>query len=509
MTKKQGLAQSAAMISIFTLISKALGFIREVLIADKFGSGMETDTYFVAMTASVIIVGTLGSALNTTLIPIFTEIGERYGRKGKLKYLNNVTNLTLIITSIIILLGYVFSPLVIKILAKGFEGDQFELAVSLNRVGLPIALFLGLTNVFSGLLHSSKIFGPPAISGLPYNFVFIIFLLFFAKDASIFTLMVVTVIAATMQFLILMPAVRHMGYRYRPRLNLNDQYLRRAMTLVFPVLLGSLVQQINIIIDKTIASDLVSGSISALTYASRINEMVIAVFIMAITTVIFPMLSQAFSQDNMQRVKEILGQGINIILIITVPATVGIVLLAEPLVYLFFERGAFDTIATYMTSQALIFYSLGLVGSSLRLMLNKVYYSFQDTLTPMKNGVIAVALNLILNLILVQYMGHSGLALATSISATATTILLFISLRKKIGSIGLTKYLLCFIKTLAASLVMGIIVFLIYYKLGALLPATKIVQIILLFASVGVGAGAYFGLCILFKVKELAIIFKR
>jgi len=509
MTKNNKLAQSAAMISIFTLISKALGFIREVMIADKFGSGIETDTYFVAMTATVIIMGTLGAALNTTLIPIFSEIGERYGKHGKLKYLNNILNLVLILTTAIVLLGYIFSPTIIKILAKGFEGEQFELAVSLNRMGLPIAVFLGLTYVFSGLLHSSQIFGPPAISGLPYNFVFILFLLFFAKEASISTLMIVTVIAASTQFAILLPAVRHMGYRYSPKFNLKDQYLKKAMILVFPVLLGSAVQQINVIIDKTIASDLVGGSISALTYASRINEMVIAVFIMAITTVIFPMLSQAFSQENNKRVKEILGQGINIILLITVPATIGLILLAEPLVYLFFERGAFGELATFMTSQALIYYSIGLVGSSLRLMLNKVYYSFQDTLTPMINGIIAVVLNLIFNLILVGSMGHSGLALATSISATLTTIMLFLSLRKKIGKIGLMKYLICFIKTLAASLIMGLVVFLIYYKLGALLPATKIIQIIILLISVLAGAIAYFSLCIVFKVDELKMIFKK
>lgn len=509
MTKKQQLAQSAMMISIFTLISKALGFMREVMIADKFGSGMETDTYFVAMTATVIIVGTLGAALNTTLIPIFSEIGERYGKKGKLGYLNNVLSLVLVITLIMVILGYVFAPLVVKVLAKGFEGKQFELAVSLNRIGLPIVIFLGLTYVFSGLLHSSQIFGPPAISGIPYNFVFLIYLAFFAKDANIETLMMVSVIGASTQFLILLPAVNNMGYRYKPRINLKDQYLKKAMVLIFPVLIGSAVQQINVIIDKTLASDLMGGSISALTYASRINEMVIAVFIMAITTVIFPMLSQAFSQDDIHQVKEILGQGINIILLITVPATLGILLLAEPLVHLFFERGAFDATATYMTSQALKYYSIGLVGSSLRLMLNKVYYSFQDTITPMKNGVIAVVLNLVLNLILIRTMWHSGLALATSISATVTTILLFLSLRKKIGSIGLMEYLICFTKTLVASLAMGLVVYLLFFKLGALLPATKLVQMALLLGSVAIGAVIYFGLCLLLKVKELDIIMKK
>ncbi len=509
MSNKRELAQSAAMISIFTLISKLLGFIREVMIANRFGSGMETDTYFVAMTATVIIMSTLGAALNTTLIPIFSEIGEKHGKKGKLKYLNNIFNIVLIITIFIVILGYIFSPMVIKILAKGFQGEQFDLAITLNRIGLPIAILLGFTYVFSGLLHSSQIFGPPAISGLPYNFVFLIYLFFFAKDSNVITLMIVSVIAALAQFLILVPAVHHMGYKYKFEINLKDRYLKKAMVLIIPVLIGSAVQQINVIIDKTLASDLIEGSISALSYASKINDMVIAVFIMAITTVIFPMLSQAFSQDNKEKVKEILGQGINIILIITVPATIGILVLAEPAVYLFFQRNAFDELATYMTSQALIYYSIGLVGSSLRLMLNRVYYSLQDTKTPMINGMIAVVINLVLNLILIKPMAHSGLALATSISATVTTIMLFLDLRRKIGPIGIRKYLICFIKTLAASVVMGLVVFLIYYKLGAIIATTKIMQMLLLVVSVVVGAVVYFVLCIMFKVKELSMIIKR
>ena len=509
MSKKRELAQSAAMISIFTLLSKALGFVREVMIANRFGSGKETDTYFVAITATVIIMSTLGAALNTTLIPIFSEIGEKYGKKGKLKYLNNIFNIVLIITILIVILGYIFSPMVIKILAKGFQDEQFDLAVTLNRIGLPIAILLGFYCVFSGILHSSQIFGPPAISGLPYNFVFLIYLFFFAKDSNVITLMIISVIAAFAQFLILVPAVNHMGYKYKFEINLRDKYLKKAIVLTLPVLIGSAVQQINVIIDKTLASNLIEGSISALSYASKINDMVIAVFIMAITTVIFPMLSQAFSQNNNEKVKEILGQGINIILIITVPATIGILVLAEPAVYLFFQRNAFDELATYMTSQALIYYSVGLIGSSLRLMLNRVYYSLQDTKTPMINGMIAVVINLVLNLILVKPMAHSGLALATSISATVTTIMLFLSLRKKIGAIGLTKYLICFIKTLAASLVMGLVVFLIYYKLGAIIATTKIMKMLLLLISVAVGVVVYFVLCVLFKVKELGLIIKR
>jgi len=162
-----------------------------------------------------------------------------------------------------------------------------------------------------------------------------------------------------------------------------------------------------------------------------------------------------------------------------------------------------------MTSSALIFYSLGLVGSSLRLMLNKVYYSFQDTRTPMINGMIAVLANVIFNLILIKPMGHSGLALATSISAAITTVMLFINLRMKIGPIGLRSYIICFLKTLLASVIMGFAVYLIYYKLGAILPATKLVQLVILLASVIIGVIVYFGLCVVFRVKELEIILKR
>lgn len=509
MSKGKNLAKTAGMISILTLISKVLGFLREIMIASRFGSGVETDTYFVAMTATVLIVGTIGAALKTTLIPIFSEVEGKYGRRGKLKFLNNIFNIVFLISLAIIVVGYIFSPLTIRILAKDFVGEQFNLAVTLNRIGLPIAMFLGLTHVFTGLLDSSEIFGPSAISGLPYNFVFLIYLFLVGKNANIYTLMVVTVIASSTQFLILIPAVRHMGYRYRFKINLRDRYLRKGMYLVMPVLIGSAVQQINIVIDRTLASGLENGSISALTYSSRINDMVIAVFIMAITTVVFPKLSRAFANQDSENANKILGQGINIILIITVPATIGLLLLAEPLVHLFFERGSFLARDTYMTSLALKYYSLGLVGFSLRLMLNKVYYSFQDTTTPMINGIIAVGVNLVFNLILIKSMAHSGLALATSISATVSTIFLFLSLRKKIGPIGITRYIISFFKTLAASLIMGIVVYLIYFKLGALVSSAKIVQMAMLLLSVAVGMLVYFVLCVVFKVDELKLIVKR
>ena len=508
MTNTQKVAQSAAMIAIFTLISKFLGFLREVLIAYIYGSGYETDTYFLAMTATVIIMTTIGAALNTTLVPIFTEIDQKSGKEGKLKFLNNILNVVFLISLILAILGFLLSPNIIKILARGFEGEQFDLAVKLNRIGLPIVIFLGFTYVFSGYLHSSEIFGPPAIMGLPYNMVFIIFLVFFAKNSHIEALMLASVIASSTQFLIQVPAIRYQGYRYNLDVDTKDPYLKKTLLLVLPVMIGSAINQINIIVDKSLASNLPDGSISALTYASRMNDLIIAVFVMAITTVVFPMLAKAFSNENYSQVNKIMGLGINIILIITVPATIGMLLLAEPIIKIFFERGAFTETATMMTSQALIFYSLGLVASSLRMLLNRVYYSFQDTRSPMINGITAVAANISLNLLFIDSMGHAGLALATSISTTFATLLLFINLRKRLGKIGLKKYLICFLKTLFSSIVMGLFVYLIYFKLTPLLPSVWIIEFLMLLLSVVVGVVIYIIMCSALRVGEMRIIIK-
>lgn len=508
MDNKKNIAQSAFMIAAFTLISKVLGFLREVLIASRYGSGMETDTYFAAITATVVIMGALGTALNTTLIPIFSEVRVNNGKKGQLDYLNNILNVVFVSTIILSVLAYIFSPLVIKVVAKGFVGEQFDLAVKLNRIGIPIIMFLGITHVFSGFLQSNEIFGPHAIMGVPYNLVFLVYLLFFSKDKSITGLMYVSVIAASTQALIQYPAVKHKGYRLNPRINLKDPGLKKALILIMPVLIGSTVRQINGVIDKTLASELVEGSISALTYSQKINELVITVFVMAITTVVFPMLSQAFSDGDTKKIKSIFKEGVNIILLITVPATVGMILLAQPIVRIFFERNAFDATATQMTSSALVFYAVGLVGSSLRLLLNRVFYSFQDTKTPMINGSIAVVLNVILNLLLIKKMQHSGLALATSMAAIFTTILLFFDLKNRIGNIGMKGMLITFIKTSIASLVMGLVVYLVYFKLGKLVITSKLTDLVMLLVSVLAGVIVYFGLCLALKVDEVKVLIK-
>jgi putative peptidoglycan lipid II flippase len=506
-TKKA--AKSAAIIAIFTLISKFLGFIREMIVASKFGSGWETDTYVVSMTATVIIMSIVGDALDTTLIPIFSEIEGKMGRKEKLKYMNNVVNVIFFITIILAVVGYFLSPLTISILAKGFKGEQFDLAVKLNRIGVPIIIFLGLNYVYSGFLQSDEKFFAPAANGIPFNIIYIIFLFLFSYKFGMEGLMATGIIAIFVQWLVLVPSTKRSGYKWSFQFDLKDKYLYKSIILTIPVLIGSSIDQINTIVNKTLASSLRAGSISALNYASRVSDIFVSAFAVAIATAVFPMLSNAFNNGKMKEVKEIMAEGINIIIIITVPSTIGIIIFAQPAVKLFFQRGAFGERATLMTSQALVCYSFGLLGLSLRTMATRVYYSLQDMITPMINGMVSVGLNIILNLILIKYMAHSGLALSASISATVTSILLFFQLRRKIGRIGLTRYFTCFVKVFLASVIMGVASWGIYSGLGKFVSDTTMSQFLRLFLSVGMAIIVYMILCTVLKVSEMKTLINR
>ncbi|MCG4584510.1 murein biosynthesis integral membrane protein MurJ, partial [Anaerosalibacter bizertensis] len=228
MSKAKKAAKSAAMIMFFTLASKFLGFVREVLIANKFGSGWETDTYFIAMTATTMVMTMVGTAINTTVIPLFSEIEIKHGKDRKIDYMNNILNVVFFLAIILIVLGWILSPTIIKIIARGFKGEQFDLAVKLNRVGLPIILFMGITFIFKGFLESSESFAAPAAMSLPFNLIYIVFLLGFSNKYGIVALMVASVIATLSQVIIQLPSAKKIGYKYKFKINLKDRYLKKA-----------------------------------------------------------------------------------------------------------------------------------------------------------------------------------------------------------------------------------------------------------------------------------------
>lgn len=505
----QAAAKSIIIMMIFTLGSKLLGFFREMLIAAKFGSGMETDTFFIALTVTGLVTGFIGNAISTTFIPILSEIDSREGKKYKIEHTNNIVNVIFIVSILLVLVGWLCSPIIIKLLAKGFQGNQFNLTVKLTRIGLPMLLFSGFIGVFTGYLQSEQRFTSTAAVGFPFNFVYIFFLLFLTNKYGIEGLMVTSVVAMASQVLILVPEIRCTGYKYNFRFNFKDRYIKQIISLSLPVFIGVAINDLNTIVDKTLASSLIEGSISALNYANKLIGLILGVFISAITTVIFPMLAKELNGTNYDSMKKIMAYGINLILLITIPAMIGLIILSTPIVEIAFQRGVFDINATIMTSQALIFYSLGLVSMALNLLITRVYYSLQDTKTPMINGAISVVLNVILNIILVKFMEHSGLALATSLATTISTILLFYGLKKKIGSLGTKAYITTLIRSGIASGIMGAISYVAYNQIYAILGVSKLYNLISLMIAVGLGIIVYGVLCYIFKVEEVRDIVNK
>lgn len=501
-------AQAALIVMIATFSSKVLGFFRELLIGAKFGATNVTDAYLVSLTLPGVIFATIAGAIATTFIPVYSDITIRQGRQKAVDFTRNLFNVVMVVSVAISIAGVIFARPLVKAVAMGFEGDTLEAAVSFTRVTMLICIFLGLSNILTGFLQSHRQFAVPAIIGIPYNII-IIGALLASSVFGIWGLVTASVLAAAAQVLIQVPSALKMGFSFGGRPDFLDKDLHRMGILVIPVVLGTGVSQINTLVDRMLASNLAEGSISALNFASRLNGFAFGIFTASVATVVYPTLSKFSAEKDMEAFKNALGRAVGFVVAIIMPMTAGAMILRVPIVRFLFERGAFDQRATYMTATALLFYSIGMVGFGLRDVLSRGFYSMQDTKTPMINGAVAMVINIVLNLILVRFLGMGGLALATSISAIAGTIMLFYSLRKKIGPIGGKKIAESLAKSAAACAVMGAVVYFTYnYMSAAFLPGNLFMQALDLGTAILAGAITYFVMCMVLKMDEVFWLMK-
>jgi putative peptidoglycan lipid II flippase len=268
--------------------------------------------------------------------------------------------------------------------------------------------------------------------------------------------------------------------------------------IALPVIAGQSVNQINVLVDRTLASGIAVGGISALNYANRLNGFIQGLFVASISTVLYPMISKMAAEDNMKGLKASISEAISVINLLVIPATIGAMIFSKEIVTLLFGRGAFTPEAIDMTGGALFYYSIGMIAFGLRDILSRAFYALQDTKTPMINATIAVVINIILNLVLSKYLGIGGLALATSIAAIVGTLLLFIALRRKIGGFGLKEITKSFIKISIASILMGFI------ALGSFnFFSQNIRQNLALILAIGIGALAYAILIYFMRIPEV------
>ena len=491
---------------LITMISKVLGFGREIVLGYFYGTSAYSDVYITAMNIPGVVFAAIGAALSTTFIPLYHEALENGGEKRALKFSNNIVCIVVTLSLGLAILGYIFAEPLVKLFAMNFEGEKLLLTVKFVRIMMIGVVCIGLSNIMTAYLQIQGNFTVPGMIGFPYNIVIISSIVISAVTKQIDILAIGVILGMAVQFLFQVPFAIKKGYKFKLVMDLKDEQLKKMVWLVLPVFIGVAVNQVNTMVDRSLASGLETGVITALNSANRLNGFVLGLFITTISAVIYPTLSKLSSENNKEKFAESVATSVNCVSLLVLPATVGAIVLATPIVRILFQRGAFNARSTTLTATALVFYSIGMIGFGLRDILGKVFYSLKDTKTPMINGVIAMVMNVILNIVLVNVMGHGGLALATSLSSIICILLLFCSLKKKIVYYGQDKINNTFFKALISSLAMGVVTYFVYKLFSGMLGLGFIQEAISLGASVGVGVIVYAVLVKVFKVEEIDML---
>jgi len=489
--------KAAFLVMIITIMSKVVGFVREIVLSYVYGASAITDAYLISQTIPVVIFSFISAGIATGYIPIYSKIQQNDGKLNADRFTSNLSNCLLLLVTIIVAFALVFTHPIVKLFASGFSGETLELAVRFTRMTIFGVYFTAVLNIFSGYLRVHEHYLAPALIGFPMSFI-IISSLFISAKTSVYVIALGNLLAIASQFIILIPFLLKTRYKHQIVVDLRDQYLKEMFLISLPVIIGTSVNEINVLVDRTLASRIAVGGISALNYARRLNGFVQGLVVISLTSVMFPMISKMAAAKNLKGLKRTVIEAIATMSLLIFPATVGAMTFAEEIVMLLFGRGAFTADAVTMTGAALFYYSIGMIAFGLRDVLSRAFYALQDSKTPMMNAIIGIVLNIVLNIILSRYLGIGGLALATSISAVVVVGLLFISLRRKIGGFGLSVLSRSFIKIGLASVIMGVITRRVFKFLKQSLG-----QSISLVITIGIGVIIYSILVYLMRIPEV------
>lgn len=499
-------AKATVLLMIVTIVSKVLGLFRDSVLASAYGTGKYAAVYSTANSISTILFAVIGTALATSLIPLYNKLETEDSTERAMGFLNSVVNLVVIVCLAIAGLGIIFAGPLVKVFAPGYQGDVYTLCVQYTRILLPSIVFVGLANIFTSYLQIKKRYVIPGFIGMPYS-VIIIVSIFLSLKTSPMVLVVGTLIAISAKALFQLPFVYKEGYRYRPRINLQDPVMKDMMILILPVVIGVGANQINSVVDKSLASLLGTDVVASFSYAIKLYEFVQALFITSILAVIYPRLSSMIVSERMDSFLNSLKKTMNVIIVALVPIIVGCIVLSKQIVEVLFQRNAFTSKDTTMTASILLIYVIGILAFALRDVLTRGFYSMEDSKTPMINSIISIVFNISLNLILVKPLGYKGLAIATAVSAYIGLFLFNRSMKKKIEGYSSRDNYIVFAKALFAALIMGLGVKLVYGILATSLIGGLLLKLIALLSAVGVGVIIYAIVMHFLKVEEYEMIF--
>ena len=498
------LALRTSVVSGMTLISRILGLVRDIVFARYFGASLVMDAFLVANRIPNMLRRFFGEgAFSAGFVPVMARYREKHNHEEAREFVDAVAGTFGIILFLVTLAGVIAAPLLVAIVAPGFIGDdgRFELSTLMLRFTFPYLFFVSLTAFAGGVLNTYGRFGVPAFTPVILNIVLISGAIWLSPrlEEPGMALAYAVFIAGLLQLLFQVPFLAKIHALPRPKWAIRHEGVRRAMKLMLPAIFGSSVAQINVLLGGIIASLLGVGKISLLYYSDRLMEFPLGLFGIALATVTLPYLSRQYASESHDEFSATLDWSMRLVTLIAVPAAIGLIILADPLVATIFYGGVFTSNDVRLTALALQAFSIGLVGFSFVKILAPAYFSREDTRTPVKIGLIALSVNFGLSVILAWYLtsigfagSHAGLALAISVAALLNAWLLYRGLRKEGVVRHASGWTALFLRVAFANSAMCFVLVQLYRPVDWWIAAPSLERVNWLGISVVAGAAAYF-----------------
>ena len=537
-TKQTSVARSAGVVSIAVMFSRVLGLLREMIFARYFGAGFLYDAYVVAFRIPNVLRDLFAEgALSVAFVKVFTDYQINKSEKEAWRLASLVLNALAVVMSLICIVGIIFSRQFVNLVADGFSPEKAALATTLTQIMFPFILLVALAAVAMGVLNTKGVFGIPASASTVFNIVSIVFGLGLAywlsgggwlnsgdKNAipdspsqwAIIGMAFGTLIGGAAQFLMQVPSLFKVGFRFAPILSFTDEGVRKVIALMTPAILGTSAVQINVLINTYFVSG-IEGAQGWLSYSFRLMQFPIGLFGVAVGTAAIPVLSRLASENKIKEFRDTLSSSMNLVFLMTLPSACGLIVLGEPIIRLIYERGKFDATATSMTAVALVGYSIGLTGYAAIKILSPAFYALNDAKTPMIIAIISIGVNFIGSYFLRQWLshygvsaetpngyGHVGVALATSLVALVNFFALALIMRKRVKRLNGRNIISSFVKIAAASAVLSVVCYACYRlmvdRLGIGTFSIKLAEAVVPIAA---GALAFLIVAKLLRVHEL------
>jgi len=514
-TSSSTLARSAASAGIATMTSRLLGLAREVVLARQFGASAAMDAYNVAFRIPNLLRDLFAEgAMSAAFVPTFTRYLTISGKESAWRLGNHVVNALLAVTGSLVLLGILFAkPLVLAFTAERFSLDpaQIALTVQLARIMLPALTFIAVAAAFMGMLNSLHHYFIPALSPAMFNVVTIVCAftlvpimpaLGFAPIAAI---ALGTLLGGLAQLALQWPTLRREGFTYRPQIDWRDEGLRRILILMGPGTAGLAATQVNVFVNTLLATGAGESSVSWLNYAFRLMYLPIGLFGVSVATATLPTVARQHTTEDQGAVRHTIANGLSLMLMLNVPATVGLVVLAVPIIRAIYERGQFTSEDTLATAAALQFYAIGLLAYSVVRIVSPVFYALGRNRTPVIVSIVTVLVNAGLNVLLVRSLGYRGLALGTSIAAIFNAATLLTLLHHHLGGLQERRVLSSFARIAGASAAMGVAAYGVSSLIEARLAGSSLaLQVVRLAVTIGVSVVVLAAASWLFRVREFS-----